>query len=101
MTSRYSGFLVEVDAHRQRCGEAPLAASFSQRSPDNGSLWVWWGIFALAVASLPLSSSWPPISSRRLSASVSTRETKNEATDAPFFGRAPLSIPRPDPGVEL
>ena len=38
--------------------------------------------FAFATASLPFRSSWPPIASSRLSASVSTRETKKLATDA-------------------
>ncbi len=33
MTSRYSGFFVEVEAQRHRCLVAPLAARFSQREP--------------------------------------------------------------------
>ena len=37
ITSLYAGFFVEVDAHRQRCGRAPAAASVSQRSPENVS----------------------------------------------------------------
>ena len=37
ITSRYSGFFVEVEAQRQRCFVAPFAASASQRSPENSS----------------------------------------------------------------
>ena len=44
-----------------------------------------------------MSSSWPPIASSRLSASVSTRETKKLATDETGRGSPPASTSRSIP----
>ena len=99
MTSRYSGFFVEVDAQRQRCGVAPLPARNSQRSPLNACWKCSYASFAFAIASLPRSASASsvPIASRRLSASVSTRETKKLATECTFVGSPPPSTSRSSP----
>ena len=98
ITSRYSGFFVEVDAQRQRCVVAPLPARNSQRGPENVSCQWRYASLAFAIASLPLSRvAWPPISSSRRSASVSTRETKKLATEATFAGSPPAATSRSRP----
>jgi hypothetical protein len=51
---------------------------------------------ALSMPSLPCSSLLPSASSRR-SASVSMRETKNDATDATFDGSPPPATSRSSP----
>ena len=72
-----------MDAHRHHCFDAPFDSRNSQRSPENISCQFWYASFAFATASLPrsVSARSAPIASSRLSASVSTRETKKLATD--------------------
>ena len=89
----YAGFFVEVDAHSGRCRLAPAAARSSQRGPENRSRNTWYASLAFATAALPRSG-WP--SGRRRSVSVSTRLTKNDATDA----MPATSLAAPDPLLE-
>src|SRR5205814_647365 len=88
----YALFFVDVEAQRQRCTRAPREASFSQRGPEKISPYFRKASFALATAVFPLRPSssrraagsevCASFASIRLSVSVSTRETKNDATEA-------------------
>ena len=82
MTSRYSGFFVEVDAHSSAAARA-RAASACQRSPAKTSLVVLVGEPGVRDRELAANVErlLGPIASSRLSASVSTRETKKLATE--------------------
>ena len=75
--------MTPVDAHSGRCLLAPFAASASQRSLAKAFSKTSYASRALAIAALLFSAlaSSVPIASSRLSTSVSTRETKNEATE--------------------
>ena len=88
-----------MDAQRTRWGVAPFEARNSQRSPENASRKCWYASFAFAIASLPRSARAPsvPIASSRLSASVSTRETKKLATEATLDGSFPAATSRSSP----
>src|SRR4051812_16465456 len=90
--SEYALFFVDVDAQRQRCTRAPFFASASHRGPEK----ICWNLakasLALATAIFPRSDasrlrragsvSFAIAASMRRSASVSMRETKNDATEA-------------------
>jgi hypothetical protein len=78
-----SGFFVEVDAHRGRCTAAPLAASASQRGPENTSRNIAYASWPWATAAVPTSAraSGLPSASRRRSTSVSTLLMKKLATE--------------------
>ena len=81
--------MVEVDAHSGRCTLAPLAASASQRGPENAAAEVLVGQLGLGdggrapqrqeLRGRPVSPGRRAVSRRR-STSVSTRLTKNDAT---------------------
>ena len=89
-TSLYSGFLVLVDAHSGLCTLAPRSAIEWNLSVPNVSLKSWYAILALATAALPRRwSSAPSESAIRPSTDVSTRLTKNDATDDTRDGSPP------------
>ena len=74
--------MTPVEAHSGRWALAPAPASAVQRSDSWTSSKAAYAAMALATAALPSSAvaSGVPIASSRLSISVSTRETKNDAT---------------------
>ena len=92
----YAGFLVDVDAHSGRCFRAPATDTLSQRGPASRSRNSWYASFAFATAALPRSGD---PSGRRRSVSVSTRLTKNDATDARRLMSSRPSTRRSKPAV--
>ena len=99
MTSRYAGFFVLVLAHSGRCTRAPRAASASHRAPENRSRKSAYASFAFATATRPRNAFASSAragfaattASSRFSASVSTRLTKNDATEAIVLNRQPAA----------
>ena len=106
-TSEYFGFFVPVLAHRGRCTLAPRAASAFHRGDEKISPKRPYASRALATASFPISDSAvsafgepghrSTADSRSGSTAVSTRETKNDATDATLRGSPPPSRSRSRP----
>ncbi len=83
IVSAYAGSLTPVEAHSGRWRLAPSVLSLAKRSLANASSKAPYASRAFATAALPFSAlaSSVPIASRRLSTSVSTRDTKNDATE--------------------